>query len=731
MHQWDSNDFRATRWEQDVSLGGDGTLSPPHAAKRPVHSEVHGHVLIDDYAWLRAENWRDVVRAPKKLGAEIAAHLKQENAYSRQALKPLGGLRRRLFSEMRERIKEDDSSVPLADGPWLYYQRFRQGGEHPLICRRPRDGNDTSEVILLDGDECAAKSAYFDLTETAHSRDHRLLAWACDDKGSELSTIRVRDLSSQRDLADTIEETSGDVIWTADCTAFYYVKLDSELRPRQVYRHVLGTSAASDCLIHDEQDGGMFVSIDETQSGTFGLIEIHDQVTSEAHLIDLNDPNARPRLIAARQTNVSYSIEHCGDDLIIRTNHGNAEDFKLMTAPLADPGLHNWQELIAHREGCYILAHTALKDYLVRLEREDGLPRIVVRHWESGHEHKIDFAEEAYSLLYHPGFEFDTTTLRFIYSSLTTPAETFDYDLDTRQRVLRKRQEVPSGHDPAHYVTKRLQAPAHDGERVPVSLIMKAGTKLDGSSPVLLYGYGSYGHALGASFRASILSLVDRGMIYAIAHIRGGTEKGRGWYLNGKLKKKTNTFKDFISAGEALIANGYTAKGRIVAHGGSAGGMLMGAVVNMRPDLFAAIIAEVPFVDVINTMLDKTLPLTPAEWPEWGNPIEDAQAFRTMLAYSPYDNVSKQAYPKILAVGGLTDPRVTYWEPAKWVAKLREYTTSNAPILLDINMSAGHAGASGRLSSLKEICKAYAFALEAVGLSKKRVVRRAPSRPQG
>lgn len=704
-----------------MSADGGGNLLPPRAAKRPVRRTIHGVELTDDYAWLRAENWRDVMRTPRRLSAEISSHLKAENAYTKNHIKPLDGLRRRLYGEMRGRIREDDSSVPLPDGPWLYYQRYREGGEHKLICRRAHD--EGTEIILLDCDAIAAKTPYFDLTGTSRSRDHRFLAWASDDKGSELSTIRIRDLASGHDLDDAIPETSGDAVWTADGSAFYYVKLDAELRPRQVFRHRLGTPVSSDTLIHEEQDSGLFVTINETQSGAFGTIDIHDQVTSEVYLLDLSDHQADKRLIAPRRRDVAYSVEHHGERLIICTNRDEAIDFKLVEAPLADPSPDNWRELVAHRPGCYILAHTAYRDFLVRLEREDGLPRIVVRHWGSGEEHSLSFDEEAYSLLYQPGYEFATTSLRFVYSSLTTPAETFDYDMASRKRIFRKRQDVPSGHDPRHYVTRRLQASAHDGERVPVSLLMRADTKLDGSSPVLLYGYGSYGHALGSSFRPSILSLVDRGMIYAIAHIRGGTEKGRRWYLDGKLKKKTNTFKDFISAGEALIAEGYTSKGRIVGHGGSAGGMLMGAVVNMRPDLFAAIIAEVPFVDVINTMLDPTLPLTPPEWPEWGNPIDDPEALRAMLAYSPYDNVRAQPYPAILAMGGLTDPRVTYWEPTKWVARLREHTTGTAPILLDINMTAGHAGASGRLSGLKEIAKVYAFALACAGLASKRIRR--------
>jgi oligopeptidase B len=407
-------------------------------------------------------------------------------------------------------------------------------------------------------------------------------------------------------------------------------------------------------------------------------------------------------------------VEHRGDRLVLLTNADGAEDFKLMTAPVAAPGRAQWRDLVPHRPGIMILSHVALARWLVRLERRDANPQIIVRDWDSGDEHAIAFPEEAYSLGFDAGYEFDTDVIRYRYSSLTTPTETVDYDIGTGERTLRKRQEVPSGHDPADYVTRRLFATAPDGEQVPVSLVHRRDIALDGSAPCLLYGYGSYGMSMPAGFRTNILSLVDRGFVFAIAHIRGGTEKGWRWYTQGKREKKPNTFSDFIASGEALVAAGYTARGRIVAHGGSAGGMLMGAVANLAPDLFGGIVAEVPFVDVLNTMLDGSLPLTPPEWPEWGNPAEDEEAFRTILSYSPYDNVRPQPYPAILALGGLTDPRVTYWEPAKWVARLRAAMTGGGPILLKINMEAGHGGAAGRFDRLEEVALSYAFAIKAL-----------------
>jgi oligopeptidase B len=424
--------------------------------------------------------------------------------------------------------------------------------------------------------------------------------------------------------------------------------------------------------------------------------------------------------VARRKVGERYEVEHhpaFGDEpaLIVLTNADGAEDFKIMIAPLANPDRANWRELVPHRPGTLILDVALFRDWLVRLERSDGLPRIVVRRLADKSEHTIEFAEEAYSLGMSAGFEFETDLLRFVYSSMTTPSEVWDYDMRTRERVLRKRQEIPSGHDPSDYVTRRVFARGHDGETVPISLIHRRGTKIDGSAPLLLYGYGAYGSAMPASFSTNRLSLIDRGFIYAIAHVRGGTEKGWRWYREGKLAHKENTFRDFISAAEHLIAERFTAKGRIVAHGGSAGGLLMGAVANMRPDLFGGIVAEVPFVDVLNTMLDDTLPLTPPEWPEWGNPITDKEAFGRLRRYSPYDNVRAQAYPAMLVLAGLTDPRVTYWEPAKWVAKLRAHKTDGQPLLLRTNMDAGHGGAAGRFDRLEEVALGYVFALRTLG----------------
>uniref|UniRef100_UPI00261D2FA0 S9 family peptidase n=1 Tax=uncultured Methylobacterium sp. TaxID=157278 RepID=UPI00261D2FA0 len=698
----------------------------PVAPARPAPFTVHGRTIADDYAWLKAANWKEVLKDPAALSAEIRTYLEQENAYAEAALAGTGSLRETLVAEMRGRIREDDGAVPETDGPFAYYTRYREGGQHPLVCRRDSAGiadiavadlGGAGETILIDGDREGEGLAFFSLAGAAHSDDHALLAWSADTKGSELYTIRIRDLATGADRDETVVATSGEAVWSADGTAFWYVAVDENHRPAKVMLHRLGTPQSEDETVYTEPDSGFFVHIDQTRSGAFLTITASDHETAEVHLVDRTRPGDRLRTVAAREPKLIYSVEHRGDELMILTNADGAEDFKIAVAPLADPGRARWRDLIPHRPGVMIRFQHVLARHLVRLELENARPRLIVREAETGAEHTVAFAEEAYSLGLSPGYAFDTDTIRFSYSSMTTPAETYDYDLATRERTLRKRQDVPSGHDPANYVTRRLFATAPDGESVPISLLHRRDLPLDGSAPLLLYGYGSYGSLMSAAFRTNPLSLVDRGFVYAIAHIRGGTEKGWRWYLDGKREKKPNTFSDFVACGRALAEAGYTRPGRIVAHGGSAGGMLMGAVANLAPELFAGIVADVPFVDVLNTMLDGELPLTPPEWPEWGNPGADPAAFETILSYSPYDNVRPVSYPAILALGGLTDPRVTYWEPAKWVARLRATMTGGGPVLLRINMEAGHGGAAGRFDRLEEVGLIYAFALAAVGLA--------------
>jgi oligopeptidase B len=691
----------------------------PAAAKKTSKRIVHGIELVDDFAWLRDPNWQELFREPKILQPAIREYLEAENAYTEAAFAPLEPLKKKLIKEMRGRIKEDDSSVPAKDGAFAYYARYREGGQHPLMCRKPYDRD--GEQIMLDGDALAKGKAYFSLGGAWHSPDHKLLAWSSDDKGSELYALRVRDLSNGKDHADLIPETAGEAVWLADASGFLYVRLDKEHRPSRVYLHKLGQATKDDQLIYEEKDKGFFVSAGGLQANRYAAISTGDHDTSEVYLFDLKNPSAGLRLIEKRTTGLRYEVEHHPsmngiETLFILTNVDGAEDFKVMTVPLSDPARKNWRELIPHNQGTLILDLSLFRDWMVRLERNEGLPRIIVRALPGGEEHTISFKEEAYSLGSSAGYEFETDQLRFTYSSMTTPSEVWDYDMRTRARVMRKRQEVPSGHDPADYVTRRVLAKAKDGELIPISLLHRRETKIDGTAPLLLYGYGSYGMAMPAGFATGRLSLVDRGFVYAIAHIRGGTDKGWRWYLDGKLAKKENTFTDFIACAEHLIAAKFAAPEKIVAQGGSAGGLLMGAVANLRPDLFAGIIAEVPFVDVVNTMLDDTLPLTPPEWPEWGNPILDAEVLKRLQRYSPYDNVSAKDYPAMLVLAGLTDPRVTYWEPAKWVAKLRAMNSGKRPIFLKTNMDAGHGGAAGRFDRLDEVAIGYVFALMVAGI---------------
>ncbi|WP_421929218.1 S9 family peptidase [Neoaquamicrobium sediminum] len=689
------------------------TATAPSAEQRS-HSDVrHGIERVDEYAWLRADNWQEMFKDPSKLDPAIRSHLEAENAYQTALMADTATLRETLFGEMKGRIKEDDSSVPMKDGPFAYGTSYRTGGQHPRFFRVPRKGGE--ETILIDGDTEAEGKAYFRIGGVDHAGDHERLVWGFDDKGSEFYTLKVRDLQTGEDLPDLIADTGGEGQWDATDNGFFYTRLDDNHRPSQVFHHRIGTDTAQDRLVYEETDPGFFMSVGGTRLNDWIMISISDHETSEYRLLPAARPDAEPVLVKAREAGIQYDLEEGGDVFFVLTNSGGAKDFRIMTAPVSDPREANWTELVPHEPGRLILSVMGFRDYLVRLERKDGLPRIVVRHRATGDEHVVAFEEEAYSLGLAGSYEYETDIIRFSYSSMTTPAQVYDYDMRTRERVLLKTQEVPSGHNPDDYVTRRLLAPSADGELVPVSLLYRKDTPLDGTAPCLLYGYGSYGIAIPASFNTNCLSLVDRGFVYAIAHVRGGKDKGYGWYEDGKRERKQNTFTDFIAAARHLVAEKLTSHDRIVAQGGSAGGMLMGAVANMVPEAFAGIIAEVPFVDVLNTMLDATLPLTPPEWPEWGNPIESAADYRTIAAYSPYDKVSAQAYPPILAVAGLTDPRVTYWEPAKWVARLRARKTDDNPVLFRINMDAGHAGASGRFSRLEEIAYGYAFALKVVG----------------
>lgn len=668
----------------------------------------------DPYAWLRDANWREAMQDPQQLDPAIRTFLEAENNYANSLMEAVEPLRKALVKELRGRLREDDSSVPSPDGPWLYYTRYREGGQQPLVCRRPVDSPaDADEQLLLDGDAEAAGSDYFRLGSAVHSPNHRYLVYAVDRVGAEAFVLHVRDLQTGKDLPEQIEDARGDVAWASDSAQFLYTRIDEEYRPRWVYRHCLGAPASDDRLVYTEADPGFFLSVEPTESGRFLLIDSHDHTTSEVRWLEAARPDMAPRVIAPRERDVEYSVSDSGSEWLILTNANGAEDFCICRAPIGATTRADWQPWIDHEPGRLIESMLVFERWLVREELTEATPRIVVRSLVSGNEHIIDDDEVCVELGLVPGFEYATDTLRFVRSSFTRPAEVYDYAMDTHERVLRKQQVIPSGHTASDYVSLRIQAPAPDGEQVPVSLFYHRNHPPSADSPLLLYVYGAYGISELPGFSPNRLSLVDRGFVYAIAHVRGGRERGYRWYREGRGRLKENTFNDTIAAAEALVAQGYTGAGRMTLHGGSAGGMVVGAVLNRRPELFHAAVADVPFVDCLNTMLDDSLPLTPPEWPEWGNPLLDATDYATIAAYSPYDNITAQTYPTLLVTAGVSDPRVTYWEPAKWVARLRAESQSPNEILLRTNMSAGHGGAAGRFEYLEEVAYRYAFLLRA------------------
>ena len=689
---------------------------PPVAATEPVESIHHGHRRIDPYAWLRSENWREAMADPARLPGPIRAYLEAENAHAEAATAPTRALRDELVAELRGRIREDDSSVPQPDGPWQYYLRYREGGQHPLVCRRPRERED-GEAILLDGDAEAAGRAYFRLVAAAHAPDHGLLACAFDHSGAERCSLRLRAMHSGAWLDLAIEDAQGDLAWAGDGRTLFYTTLDAEHRPRWVHRRDVYTG--DDAVVYEETDPGFFVGVDETESGRFVLIASRDPETTEVHAIPAERPHETPRCLLAREPGVEYDVTDHHDRWVILANRDGADDFRIATAPIEDPAPAAWSELVPHRPGVLIQSVLDFRDHLVRLEIAEAQPRIVVRAWADGREHVLDLAEGPCDLEPVPGYEYNTTTLRVASTTPATPERVHDCDMATGERVLRKEEAIPSGHDPAQYVTRWFHATATDGETVPVSLLHHREVEPDPATPLLLHAYGAYGLSELPAFSPHRLSLVNRGFVVAIAHVRGGREKGDRWYRQGKLEHKENSFSDCIAAAEALIDAGLTGTGRIALHGGSAGGMLVGAVLNRRADLFHAAVADVPFVDVLNTMLDAELPLTPPEWPEWGNPLADEAAYHRILGWSPYDNVTAGDYPHLLVTAGVSDPRVTWWEPAKWVARLRALKTDDQLLVLRTHMSAGHGGAAGRFDHLEEIAFRYAFLLQVFDLAER------------
>lgn len=677
---------------------------PPRAEQRPHASTHHGRTIADPYAWLRDPGY------PEVTDPDVLAYLNAENAWFEAAMAPRQPLIDGLFAEMKGRIVEDDASVPQKDGEWVYWRAFDPGAEYRKWYRRrvsaPTDG--TADQLILDEPALAGGKDYFRLGAIAISPCSRYLAFSVDDNGSERFEARIRDLETGDLLPDVIPGTLSALVWTRDSRALVYGLANDSWRTDNARLHRIGTPVDQDVELFHEDDEGFRVSVGMTSAENWIVIATGDHVTSEVRLVPAADPTAAPIVVAPRHPGREYDVDEHDGWLYIRTNDTHP-NFRLVRARIETPD--QWEEVIAPSDHFYLTDVSLFKTFYVTEGREDGLDQIEIRDYATGAVRRIDFPEASYVAGLDDNPEYDAAKLRISYESLVSPETIFDLDLATGARTVLKVQEIPSGYDPSLYASARLTITARDGTQVPVSVVHRKDFPLDGSRPLHLYGYGAYGIAIEPGFSTTRLSLLDRGFAYAIAHIRGGDDLGQQWYLDGKLDKRTNTFTDFVDVARGLIDLGYSSAGKITTSGGSAGGELMGAIVNSDPDLWGAVVAHVPFVDVLNTMLDASLPLTPGEWPEWGNPIEDEAAFDLIASYSPYDNVKRQAYPPMLVTAGLNDPRVTYWEPAKWVARLRAEKTDGNILLLKTNMGAGHGGKSGRWESLKETAEEFAFLL--------------------
>jgi oligopeptidase B len=677
---------------------------PPMAARVPRVLSLHGDDRVDEYYWMR-----------ERKDPAVAEYLRAENNYTQAAMAHCQGMQEKLYGEILGRIQETDLSVPVRDGDFDYFLRTVEGLAYPVYCRRravsgAAEPGPVPEQVLLDPNVRFSGSPYVRIGAMAVSPDHTRLAYCVDTVGGERYELRFKDLTLGVELAEFLADCGSTVAWAADSATLFYTRLDAACRPHQLRRRRWGGGEAGDELVHQEDDERFFLRTQTTRSKRFVLFYASSQITSEVHFLDARDAFGAFRAIEPRRQGVEYEVEHHGETFLITTNDA-AVNFRLMETSLAAPGRENWREVIAHRDDVMLSGVDAFADHLVIYERVGGLPQFRVRDVRSGEEHHVSFPEPAYAA--HPGEnpEFDRAVLRFHYTSLVTPMSVFDYDMRTRRRELRKQQEVLGGYDPLQYQSQRLGATARDGTTVPISLVIPRKFPRDGSGAVLLIGYGSYGINCEPIFQSQRLSLLDRGVGIAIAHVRGGGELGRRWYEDGKLLKKMNTFTDFIDCAEHLIRSGYCAPNRLAITGGSAGGMLVGAVANMRPDLFQAVLAQVPFVDVLTTILDESLPLTMVEREEWGNPL-DKVYYDCIKGYSPYDNIARQRYPHMMITCGLYDPRVQYWEPAKWTARLRALKQDDNLLLLKTNMEAGHGGASGRYERLREIAFEYAFLLD-------------------
>lgn len=675
---------------------------PPMAKKSAKTETLHGEKRQDEYFWLR-----------ERKNPEVKAYLEAENAYTDSLMKPTEPFQEKLYAEILGRIKETDLSVPYRRGDYFYYSRTEKGKSYPIYCRKK--GNlESSEEVILDVNELARGEKFMGIGDREVSDDARLFAYSTDNTGFREYTLHVKDLSTGQLLSEKVEKVAS-VAWAADNKTLFYVVVDSAHRPYRLYRHQLGTEIASDALVYEEKDEKFNVGIERSRSKAFLLLGSESHTASEWRVLAADRPTESFRLVQEREKEHEYDVEHRGDLFYIRTNQG-CRNFRVVTAPVSDPRKQNWKEIVPCRDDVMVARIDLFANHSVFFEREDGLPRFRITNLTTGVSHRVEFPEAVYAAFPENNPEFDTGAFRFNYQSLTTPPSVYDYDIASRERKLLKRTEVLGGYDPSRYVAERRYAQASDGTKIPISLVYRKGLEKNGNNPALLMGYGSYGAPMYATFNSNRVSLLDRGFVYAIAHIRGGGEMGKKWHDQGKMMSKKNTFTDFIAAAETLITEKYTSKDRLAIEGGSAGGLLMGAVTNMRPDLFKVVISRVPFVDVINTMLDESLPLTVTEFEEWGNPKVKAD-YDYMKSYSPYDNLAAKPYPTMLIKTSFEDSQVMYWEPAKYVAKLRTLKTDKNPLVFKINMAGGHGGSSGRYDRLREIAFDYAFLLTQLGIN--------------
>ena len=674
---------------------------------------IHGHTRVDNYYWLK-----------ERENPEVIDYLKAENAYLEAMMKHTEPLQDQLFKEITGRIKQDDMSVPVKHHGYWYYTRFEEGMEYPLYCRKPAKAGDNpaiisnevahssaDEQVLLDGYEMSKGYAFFDVGGYSISPDNRLIAYSIDTVSRRQYQIFFKEIASGKMFSEVIQNTSGNMVWANDNKTVFYSVKDESLRSCRIMRHEIGTDPKDDVEVYYEDDATFYAFVSKTKSEKYIVIILESTLTSEIRFIDADRPKDEFRVFNPRQHDLLYGVGHYGDYFYILTNADGARNYKIMRTPVGATEKANWEEVIAHRENVLIEDYDIFNDFLVIEERCQGLVNLRVMSWDGKTDYYINFGEPAYTVETSANPEFDTHQLRYIYTSMTTPATVYQYDMVEKKAELLKRQEVVGGFNPSDYVTERLMAPAKDGVMVPISLVYRKGLVKNGDNPLVLYGYGSYGNSMDAYFSISRLSLLDRGFVWAITHVRGGEEMGRRWYEDGKLLKKKNTFTDFIACGEYLIKEGFTNSRKMFAMGGSAGGLLVGAVANMAPELFRGIVAQVPFVDVVTTMLDDSIPLTTGEYDEWGNPNEK-EYYDYILSYSPYDNVEAKDYPAMFVSTGLHDSQVQYWEPAKWVAKLRELKTDDNPLYLKTDMDYGHGGASGRFEPFHEVAMEYAFILD-------------------